>query len=361
MNVDLAAPVFLVKGADEVLLGDAVGSLVRDLVGDGDRALVVEDLTVERYAGPDDDGYDIGPLVDAAQTPPFLSDRRVVVARHAGVFGSKDAVAPLVAYLADPLPTTALVLVWERDPRPQRQPRLPNVPRSLADAVTAAGGVVVDTNPGSGKAQAGWLEDQLASSGLRLDVEARKAVADHLGSEPGRLPGVLATLVGVFGEGTSLGRAEVEPYLGEAGDVAPWDLTDAIDAGDVPGALSVLRRMLDGGGRHPLQVMAVLTNHHLRIVRLDGSGAGSEKVAAELLGIKGSTFPARKALEASRRLGTDRLAEMTALLAQADLDLHGARAWPPELVVEVLVARLAGRSRAAGGRGRASGGGRRRS
>ena len=35
------------------------------------------------------------------------------------------------------------------------------------------------------------------------------------------------------------------------------------------------------------------------------------------------------------------------LLAEADLDLHGAKAWPSELVVEVLVARLAGRSRAA--------------
>jgi hypothetical protein len=33
------------------------------------------------------------------------------------------------------------------------------------------------------------------------------------------------------------------------------------------------------------------------------------------------------------------------LLAQADLDLRGAKAWPDELVMEVLVARLTGRSR----------------
>jgi len=347
MNVDLSAPVHLVKGGDEVLLGEAVTSLVRQLVGDGDRSLMVEELTVDQHLGPDDSGYDIGALVDAAQTPPFLTDRRVVVARHAGVFSTKDLVAPLVGYLADPLPSTSLVLVWEKDPRPQRQPKLPNVPKSLADAVTAAGGVVVDTSPGTGKAQASWIDEHLASSSVRLDAGARRLIADHIGSEPGRLPGVLATLEGAFGEGADVRAADVAPYLGEAGDVAPWDLTDAIDAGDVPKALDVLHRMLGGGGRHPLQIMATLTNHYLRMIRLDDPTIRGDKAAAEVLGIRGSTFPAKKALDGARRLGTDRLAQFGALLAEADLDLHGAKAWPPELVVEVLVGRLAGRSRAA--------------
>ena len=146
------APVLL------AVLGEALSTLVRELVGDGDRSLMVEEITVDAHAGADDSGYDIGPLVDAAQTPPFLTERRVVVGRHAGVFSTKDAVVPLVAYLADPLPSTSLVLVWEKDPRPQRQPKLPNVPKSLTDAVTSAGGVVVDTSAGSGKAQAGWID-----------------------------------------------------------------------------------------------------------------------------------------------------------------------------------------------------------
>jgi DNA polymerase-3 subunit delta len=347
MNVDLSAPVHLVKGGDEVLLGEAVSDLVRQLVGDGDRSLMVEELTVDAHAGPDDQGYDIAPLVDAAQTPPFLTERRVVVARHAGVFSTKDAVAPLVAYLDDPLPSTSLVLVWEKDPRPQRQPKLPNVPKSLTEALAGAGGVVVDTSPGTGKAQVGWIDEHLAASELRLDPAAKRLIADHIGSEPSRLPGLLATLEGAFGAGARVGRDDVMPYLGEAGDVAPWDLTDAIDAGDVPRALEVLHRMLGGGGRHPLQVMATLTNHYLRMVRLDDPSIRGDKAAAEVLGIKGSTFPAKKALDGARRLGSDRLAVFGALLAEADLDLHGAKAWPPELVVEVLVARLAGRSRSA--------------
>jgi DNA polymerase-3 subunit delta len=165
-------------------------------------------------------------------------------------------------------------------------------------------------------------------------------------------------LASVYGEGVKLSADDVLPYLGVEGSVRPFDLTDAIDRGDVPGALDNLHRLLDGGGWHPLQVMATLGNHYGRMLALDGSGAGDERAAAELLGMKGSTYPARKALDGARKLGTDRLREFTALLAQADLDLRGAKAWPPELVVEVLVARLAGRtpsgrrSGAGAGRGR---------
>ena len=65
-----------------------------------------------------------------------------------------------------------------------------------------------------------------------------------------------------------------------------------------------------------------------------------EKTAAALLGVK-SGFQARKALDQSRRLGHDGIARAIALLAGADLDLRGAKEWPDELVMEVLVARLA--------------------
>jgi DNA polymerase-3 subunit delta len=99
--------------------------------------------------------------------------------------------------------------------------------------------------------------------------------------------------------------------------------------------------MVQGGGRHPLQVLATLETHVTRLVRLDGARATNEKDAAALLGLKGSTFPARKALEQSRALGSARVARALHLLARADVDLRGRSGQPAELVLEVLVARLA--------------------
>jgi DNA polymerase-3 subunit delta len=319
----VTATVHLVRGDDPSLVRDAVRELVDRLVGDADRSLVVDEQ--------EGDEYEVGALVDAAQTPPFLTERRVVVGRDLHRFKA-DELAPLVAYLADPLPSTDLVLVWESGA----------VPKGLADAVKRAGGEQVDTSPGrNAKAQRAWLAERVAASGLRLDARATDLLATTLGEDLDRVAGCLATLAATFGEGARLGAADIEPYLGGAGGVAPWELTDAIDRGDLGTAVDRLHRLLGAGDRHALVVMATLHNHLQRMLALDGAGVGDEKGAAELLGIRGSTFPAKKALEASRRLGTAKLAQAMGLLAQADLDLRGARAWPDSLVLEVLVARLA--------------------
>ncbi len=134
---------------------------------------------------------------------------------------------------------------------------------------------------------------------------------------------------------------EIEPFLGETGDVPPWELTDAIDSGKIDVALDKLNRMTEAGGRHPLQIMASLQTHYTRMLRLDGAPIAGEKQAAQLLGMKGSTFPAKKALTQSKKLGSGGVRKAIELLADADRGLRGDSGWPPELVMEVLVARLA--------------------
>jgi DNA polymerase-3 subunit delta len=269
------------------------------------------------------------PLVDAAQTPPFLTDRRVVVGRDVDMFTRAEQVAPLVAYLDDPLPTTSLVLVWSSG----------RVPKSLLDAIKRAGGEQVDTSPG--RKVAPWVDEQLSAAGLRLERAAAERLVGWLGDDPQRLVGVIETLRGSYSPGTRLGVADIEPFLGEAGGVPPWELTDAVDRGDIPEALDKLHRMLEGGGRHALQVMATLHGHYARMLQLDGAPVRGEKDAAQLLGLKGSTFPARKALNQVRKLGHAKIVRAMELLATADLDLRGGKAWPEPLVLEVLVARLA--------------------
>jgi DNA polymerase-3 subunit delta len=328
-----AKPVYLVRGTDEVILRDAVRDLVHRLTGDRDASLTVEEIGSEQHQPGDATAPSVRALIDAAQTPPFLTDRRVVVGRDLEVFTRGEQVAPLVAYLSDPLPTTALVLVWPGG----------RLPKGLGDAVKASGGETIDTSPG--RQLAGWVDEQLGRAGLRVDKPAQQRLVDWLGDDPQRLVGLVQTLAGTYGSGARLGTDDIEPFLGDAGGVPPWELTDAIDRGDIPGALDKLQRMLSGGGRHPLQVMATLHTQFARMLALDGAPVAGEKDAARLLGLKGSTFPARKALAQTRKLGHDRIVRALDLLAGADLDLRGRKAWPENLVMEVLVARLARLSR----------------
>jgi len=281
---------------------------------------------VDEFDHPDDE---MRAIVDAAQTPPFLTDHRVVIVRDVGRFTSDD-VAPLVAYLTDPLPTTHLVVVAGGG----------KTAKSLADALKACGAQVHDTTPPSkAKDRTAWVEQQFAAEGVRIDASALQAVAAWMGEDAGRLQGVIETLASTYGTATKLRADDVRPFLGEAGGVPPWDLTDAIDKGDTTRSLDLLHRMTGAGGRHPLQVMAILHGHYTKLLKLDGADARDEASAAAALGIKPG-FPARKALDQYRKLGGSGVTRAVGLLAQADLDLRGAKEWPDSLVMEVLVARL---------------------
>jgi DNA polymerase-3 subunit delta len=331
--------VVFIKGDDETLMAQAVQATIKDLVGDGDRGLMVEEVTEEHY----DDGTDLtlAPLITAAQTMPFLTERRVIVGRHLSLFSKAATVLPLIELLAAAPDTSDLVLVWERGSSANR---MPAVPKTLTEALKSAGAEFNDAAP-SGRGRKSLLEERLATAPVRFDAGAKQAVMSRIGDDVGRLASVLETLTSTFGTDAKLTADDVSPFLGEAADVPPWELTDAIDDGNIGLALEKLERMTVGGDRHPLQTLATLHTHYQRALRLDGSGARDEKTAAGILGMTGSTFPAKKALNLSRKLGGAKTRQAVGLLAAADLDLRGGTALPAETVMTVLVARLARMSR----------------
>jgi len=342
--------VHLLKGDDPILRADALDALVHELLAGDDRTLAVEDVSVPGRAsdgepgGADARAGAVGTAVNAAQSPPFMTAVRIVVLRDIGNLAAGD-VGPLVEYLADPLDTTELVFVAGGGKTPDA------LTKALKEAKAAEHGVarskVEDV-----------LADALEEYGVALHPEAAKAITARVGDEAGRVPAMVEVLASAFEPGTRLSVDDVAPYLGEAGGVAPYLLTNAIEEGDVAGALEVLHRLLTASGpqqpkpMHPLQILAMLHNHVRRVARLDDPEIRNSDDAISALGGRVKEFPARKALAQARLLGTDGIREAYGLVAQADLDLKGARAIPEDAVMEVLVARLAALAARSGARPR---------
>ncbi len=322
------APLYLVRGDDPALVAQEARALLGRLVGDRDPALVVEE-----HGGSAAEDLDVGAVVDAFTTPPFLVDRRVVVVREAGRLTATDATR-LTAALADPPPSNTLVLVAGGG----------TVPQGLVKAAGSAG-QVLDVSVKSARDRSQWMAEHLRRAPVRLEGPAAQRLGQHLGEDLGRLAGILGTLATAYGEGATVGLAELEPFLGEAGSLPPWDLTDAIDQGRPDTALAVLHRMLGAGERAPLEILAIVHRHVSQLLRLDGADVVTPEEAAALLGLR-SPFPAKKALEQSRRLGGERIRQAVALVGRADRDLRGESGLPPELVLEILVARLSRLTRA---------------
>ncbi|MFZ0058782.1 MAG: DNA polymerase III subunit delta [Acidimicrobiales bacterium] len=321
---------YLVQGEDPGLVSQVLSALVGELASlDDAGAVPIEEYgEVGRPEANQTEPFSLGPVLDACRTPPFLAPRRVVVVRDAASLDAAQA-RELIGYLEDPLETTVLVVVCSGR----------RASAALANAIRATG-VVLQAEPApTTRARAEWFAGRLRHAPVRLAPDAVGLLEEHLGEDLARLDGVLSTLEAAFGTGTTVEADELAPFLGTAGGVAHWDLTDAIDAGDLPGAIVALTRLVGPGERNAFQILAVLHRHYGAMLRLDGSGIADEESAATATGLK--PYPAKKALASSRRLGHAGIRRAITLLADADIALRGESGWRDELVLEVLVARLA--------------------
>ena len=312
-----------ITGGDASLVSEEAHKVIDELAGGQDHMLVVEELRMGEETPPT-------AIVDACRTPPFLGDRRVVVVRDAGALDAEGAAAVL-EYLGEPLDTTSLVLIEGGG----------KVSTKLINAVKKIGRVVAIGDLSKDGARRSWIDDHLAAAGVKFDRGAKDVLSEHLGEDLGRLRGLLEILETTYGTGATVSADDITPFLGEAGDVAPFALVDHLDAGDYEKALRLTRRLV-GAGRHPLAIVAILHRHYGAMLRLDGMNVRSKDQAGEIL--KMHPFPAGKAMAAGRRLGSERVAEAITLLADADLDMRGDSELPPEMVLEVLVARLCSRA-----------------
>lgn len=343
----------LVQGSDPSLRDREVQRVIDELLDGVDRSLALDDHTIEsrRKGGAadadavdDDDEPSTGAslelptfaaVVNAVQSPPFMTERRVVVVREIGNLTAEQG-KWLAEWIADPLDGVHLVLVAGGG----------RIPTALDKACKANGTVV---GP-AGEQTAAALAIAARDARLRLSAEASTRIATHLGDDAARVPELVELLRATYGDKATLDVDAVEAYLGELGTAGRFDLTNAIDRGELGAALEALHRLLTATSAtqpkplHPMQVMASLVFHYQRLLRLDDPAISTKEQAAEVLGMK-SAGGARFPLEAARKLGTDGLREALGLLAQAELDLRGQSGLDERTAIDVLVARLAALSR----------------
>lgn len=330
-----------VVGSDATIVNDAVHAMIAELLDGIDPSMALEDLSAREGGGSDDEaGSFTQRVLEALNTPPFLVDRRLVVLRDVQSLRDEDA-EHLVAWANSPTPGITL-LVGQVGLKTKGK---------LVKAASRVLDVAVGSRP---RDRLSFVTERLENYGVRTTPAVAQKIADRLGDDMARMDSLARTLQSIFGT-APLQFEQIEPYLGDAGAVPEWDLTDAIDQGQAPLAIATSRRMLTSKARSGLQIVNILQRHYVKMARLDGSGASTGEEAAAIIG--GHAFPAQKLVRSARVLGGDRIAYAVDLIARADHDLKGATTFggrndddvdqTDATVTEVLVARLAKLSEAA--------------
>jgi DNA polymerase-3 subunit delta len=322
----------VVVGSDASMVYDALHNVIVAALGDLDPSFALQDFTVKdvTHAGESV----IAAVLEALNTPPFLVSRRVVVLRDAHALLADEAAA-LLTWMGAPAPDIVLVLA---------------VVGAKSNKLVKAAQEVIDVHVATGaKNRVAFVHDKMSEYRVTLDAAAAARVSDRVGDDVARVDSLARLLASIYGS-APLNVGHIEPYLGDAGTVPEWDLTDALESGNATRAITVARRMLDSRGRAGVQIIFLLQRYYLRMARLEGAEVSSPEDAAQLLGM--NVFGAKKLLAMASRMGAERIADAVHLIANADVDLKGGVSYGGKdldtdqdltdlTVIEVLVARLA--------------------
>ncbi|HEX9126610.1 MAG TPA: DNA polymerase III subunit delta [Methylomirabilota bacterium] len=233
------APVVLLHGPEPFLIDEALAALTRVVCSDPGLLAMSREVLEAREAGAEG-------IVRAAETLPWGTPRRLVVARGVETLGAKQA-EPLLEYLRAPNPTTVLAVAVSQALAPSHW---------LRSAVPAA---AVEIPQLAGRALAGWLRSRASADGLELEEDAAQLLIGLVGDDPATLAGEMGKAALAGGpENRRVGAAEVRAVVGEHRSHEVFELTRAVERRDGANALLLLERLL-AGGEEPLRILAILS------------------------------------------------------------------------------------------------------
>ncbi|MGZ3421838.1 MAG: DNA polymerase III subunit delta [Polyangiales bacterium] len=326
-----AAPVYVVLG-EERIFADRVVTAARKHVVDAATAAFNSDV-FEAGEAP------IGRVLDAANTMPMMSKKRLVILRGIerldGKGGDDDSKAKskgvpsdaIADYVASPSPTTCMVLVGTKvDGR-----------RKLATVAKKAN-VIVECTPLRPHQLTSFVRDEAKRRGNPIASDVAEAVVDLVGGELAGLIDAVERLSLYVGEKQPITEDAVHEVVARVRVGSIWGLSDAVAARDRATALRLLNENYDprDRGLPLLGILASAIRKTLKLRALLDAGVAPQE-AARQAGIP--PFKANEAASQAKKFPRGELERAVAIFAEADLALKGSKR-PPLLVLEDAIIRL---------------------
>jgi len=244
-------------------------------------------------------------IVAIARTMPMMNPKRMVFVRDLATLPADEA-PHLVEYFADPNPSTVLVALTTKLDKRQK----------LYAAANKLGFVHVLDAP---RQVAPWIRAEAEARGVALEGRAVTRLAEAVGNDLSRLALVIEQLALYAGGGRAVTADDVDDLVADTRERSVFELTDAVGAADLPGALAAVSALCDQRDS-ALGVVAMLARH-LRQLGIVHANRGNKGQLASALGLP--PFIVDKLVSQARHYTPAGLARATSLLAAADRALKG--------------------------------------
>jgi DNA polymerase-3 subunit delta len=331
------APVFLVMG-EESFLVEEVARRVRELACAGG----VPGFNDDRFTAGE---VSASQVVGAARMLPMMGARRLVLVRAverweprsesaSGDASDRKKEAPLdvlTAYVADPNPSTVLVLIAQKL-------------HGSRKIVTMAkkGDFIVSCDPVARQRLPDWASRRSRAAGHPMSSSVADHLVDLVGGELGPLAEAVERLGLFVGQGAPITDDAVSRMIAPIRAGSVWTLTDALCDRDLKKALKVLSEIPLRSRGDALPLLGAVTSSVRKLARLDALLRAGEPLATagQLAGVM--PFRLQATRDSLRRLPPGTLERWLTLCARADVDLKGGAKRGDRAVVESLVLSMCG-------------------
>jgi len=329
-------PIYVLYGTETRIMGEWVDHLVSSALDAESRpfALSRYDLTETPLEA----------AVEDAETLPFLSARKVVVADGAHFLtAAKDPsraehrVEALQRYAAAPAEHAILVLMVAAEKLDERK----TIVKTLKNAA-----VVLQFAPLGPAELAQWAAKKAAARGVSFAPGALDALVARVGPSCAALAGEIEKLALYVGRGGEIGPEHIEEMTARTTEQNVFRLVDEIAGLRPERAMSILHDLLQEK-EEPILLAALIARQFrmmLSVKALEEQGLPYAQIAAKL-GAK--PFAVKQAGELARRFRRQTLERMLAELADLDYAMKTG-AVDKVLGLELFILRLAAAAAAAG-------------
>ncbi len=232
------SPIYLLMGEESYFIDRLQEQLAESILNEAERAF--NQITVY---GKDSDA---GQVVNLCRQLPMMGSYQVVILKEAQQLRQ---IEKLSFYTQQPQPTTILV-ICHKEKNADR--------RSAFYKGCAANGTVFESVAPRDYEIGSWLEQFIASRGLKIDRKALSMLTDHLGTSISKISNELEKLTVSLSEGTTrITDADIETHIGISKDFNNFELCRAVVTRDMGRSLMIADHFARNPKDNPLLVTII--------------------------------------------------------------------------------------------------------
>lgn len=306
------APCYLFEGEEEFTKRSALKAL-RSLVAGGDFSAMND----SRLQDPPPDA-----LIAAAETLPFLSERRFIEVRDCAMllagkakeYDEDSAVKRLDEYFSH-LPDTACIVFFVRGKADGRK-KFYQVLKKKA--------VIVAFDPLDDKELAQWIAKELKKAGKKIAVSTCQRLWFSAGRDLTLLENEIGKLIAYTGDQEEVTEEDIQAVCIKSTEYKIYDMADTLLSGQGVKAFEMLDALLREGEER-LMLLSLLGRQcrQLRYARAMAAAGAQQGEIAGKIGIP--PFAVKRTLETARKYSPAQLAEMASLCLETEYQVKSGQ------------------------------------